>query len=1010
MQWSDGDTAATRTVSLVSDSTIAAIFDYNPSLTLVYNNLKGNVELVVDNQIASFTGITTTSLTDGGVTVTGQSADEYGISLKDGQTLTISAAEGVNINQVAFHLTNGTNKANLITATAGTVNATNGNAYGAVTDVHAGSVTISSTSDKSINIDQLTIQYAPILPAGVVHLDESPANVYHVVPGTVVNLLAVPADSNYLYSWEGDTTSTNDLTAVVTMAESDLTVTANFAGNPVLALTANGNGRVYFEGYNGYTVNRNEAVQATNVTDFPYMWYEAGTISAIDGGSGMVTMDQTAHYVNVAGPFNGSATVVTTSGSFTVTCIPTVPNGIAILSNSTYSVIPGTTITVSAEPMAEHYLLNWNDLATADTMRTVTITTDTNLVANFLHFPYTLTVNVNEVMGSAVADSAAFVTLNQDGTYTVMADSTVTLIATADSGYHFVNWTDANNNAVSTDATFDVTMVSDTAITANIDTNVYKLIVLAADTNMGAVAGTDTTAKHFLTYDISATPNPGFRFMGWSDGDTNASRTISLVSDTTLTATFDTIRAMLAWSDTAFTGYTLIDFNSYKPTLSNPYNVEVRYGVVEDTITVNDTTGMIGEPVAYGNVAYKTGTYHIYAVHDLTNEFFYDSVAYTLTVEQGVVMNISKNNDDGGTALFADRDSLPTLTHHYASGIMAFVAHDATVAVVAEPAEGFHFTAWQEGNLVDGYTDIATTTEYTYTVPTATAAGLKAVFDTNVYNMNIAVADANDGMGTVSGPATVKHFLSGTFIATAETGYHFTGWQNQAGAVVSTLDTLVVEPVSDTTLYATFDTNTYTLTVAIADGQSDWGTVAGSTTVKHFLPYEISATAATCYEFVAWDDNDSNAVRTVTLTSDSTITASFAYTSRTSDTTIVVCDTLEWNNNTYTVSNDYNVTLQTAEGCDSTANLHLTVKKSTISVLDTTVCEQFTWNAIDYYRTTTAFYYDTNAAGCDSTAQLNLTVNHSSESVETVVTCDTTYDWNRFHYTTSTLGIYHTTN
>ena len=65
------------------------------------------------------------------------------------------------------------------------------------------------------------------------------------------------------------------------------------------------------------------------------------------------------------------------------------------------------------------------------------------------------------------------------------------------------------------------------------------------------------------------------------------------------------------------------------------------------------------------------------------------------------------------------------------------------------------------------------------------------------------------------------------------------------------------------------------LTVAVADGQSDRGTVAGSTTAKHFLSYEISATPNTGYHFTQWSDGNTDNPRTVTLTRDSTFTAEF---------------------------------------------------------------------------------------------------------------------------------------
>ena len=751
VKWSDSVTDAVRTVSLTSDTTIAAIFDYNPSLTLDYREARGDVQFIVESDTVRFQGITVDNLRTGIVSVEADSADAMGISLKNGKTMTIATNGSAVITQVAFHLTNGTNKAQLITADAGTVNATTGNAYGTVVDIRRDTVVISSTSDKDINIDQLTIQYASELPDGVVRLESDGPNVYRVDYHTTVNLLAVPNDDSYLINWAGDTVRTAGLTAVVTVDSADVTVTANFSGNPVVTLIANGHGRVYFEGYNGYTVNRNEEVLVTNFTDFPHTWYEASTITEINDTTGMVTKDQTNHYVSVHGAFNGTATVVTTGGSFTVTCIPTVPNGVEVMSLDTYTMEPGTVITVKGEPESEYYYLaSWSDTAMADSVRSVTVTRDTNLVANFLHFPYVLTLKADTVRGAAsVVDSQAYVSVLTDSTYSVMADSVVALAVAPNASYHFVSWMEADS--------------------------VYST---KADTSV--VAG----------------------------------------SDRTLTATFDT----------------------------------------------------------------------------------------------------------------------------------------------------------------------------------------------NVYEVLIAVAEADSIKGFVTNtPDSVKHYLSATYYATPDTGYHFTSWVNAAGTVVSSKDTLVVSPVSDTALYATFDTNVYVLTVLAADTAQ--GSVTGSdSTAKHFVEYEISATAANCYYFTKWSDGDSTNPRMVTLTSDSVITAQFAYIPRVGYDTIEKCDSVMWNDSVYYVSGDYEKVLQTTGGCDSTAKLHLTIKKSTSSVTTVTKCESYTWHDITYTMSTLAHFDTINAVGCDSIANLDLTIHYNSVSDTTVVTCDSVYRWNGITYVTSTIGTWSTTD
>ena len=934
--WSDGDSNATRTVELVSDSTIEAIFEFNPSLTLVYRENNGDMKFVVESQTETFTGISSNELSAGAISVNATSADAtYGMSLKN-NTVTITASGDNVIKQVAFHLTNGVNRAETITATpADTLVVTNGNAYGTITGINSNSVTISSTSTKDINIDQLTIQYAPVLPAGVVHIDGDADTVYRLVPGTVVQVMAIPFEGNYLLSWDGDTTSTDDLIATVTMADSDLVVIANFSGDPVMTLTSNGEGRIYFENYSGYTINRDETILMTNYVfngQNPYTWYEAGEIYEINDPTGMVTYDTaTKHYISVHGQFTGTATVVTTSGSFAVTCIPTVPNGVTVMREGMYIIQPGTEVTVVAEPAEEHYLYSWDDITTTENVRDITVTSDTNIVVNFLHNPYTLTVTSDSVMGTvAPADGQAYVTANNDGTYTVMADSTVTLVATPSAGYHLTGW----SNVDTTDLTIDVTMLS----------------------------------------------------------------------DSTVKAYFDTTHAELAWDTNAFTGYTMIDFNAYKPTLANPNGVEVRYGLVgadsNSAVVVSADSCIISNPM--GGVITTAGTYTVYAVHDLTQEYFYDSVTYDLTVKNGAVIALLKNINNGGSIEFVNTEA--DLTHAYSvtdNVSMAFLAPGASFRAVATANEGYHLEGWQTGSNANGFEDFATGDTVLYTAPDTINArvyisGLRANFDTNHYVLVARAMDSCNGCGIVTGTdSAARHFVDYTVTAEATPCYHFVNWTDTLGNVLGTDLSMTLSPVSDSILVANFEYNTYVgdTTVDVCD-QFTW----------HDSTYTVTPSVAPTFIYKTANNCDSLVTLNLTIRH-----------STNSDTTAVVCDVMNWyehqniTGSCDTLTHDF-VNFN-AVGCDSTMTLHLTVKYSSNSLLDTTVCDEFTWtNHTTYYRSTIAHDTTLNAAGCDSIAYLDLKVNHPSSSEQTVVTCDSVYRWNGFVYTTSTIGIYHTEN
>ncbi len=116
-----------------------------------------------------------------------------------------------------------------------------------------------------------------------------------------------------------------------------------------------------------------------------------------------------------------------------------------------------------------------------------------------------------------------------------------------------------------------------------------------------------------------------------------------------------------------------------------------------------------------------------------------------------------------------------------------------------------------------------------------------------------------------------------------------------------------------------------------------------------------------------------------------------------------------WNGKYYNLTGTYSVMLTNAEGCDSTANLHLTVLSTSSSTTSVSVCSNqvpFVWNGNNY--SVNGFYdvHFINAVGCDSTATLDLTILSTSSSLTTVSICSTyvPYTWNGIDY--STTGVY----
>jgi PKD repeat protein len=136
-----------------------------------------------------------------------------------------------------------------------------------------------------------------------------------------------------------------------------------------------------------------------------------------------------------------------------------------------------------------------------------------------------------------------------------------------------------------------------------------------------------------------------------------------------------------------------------------------------------------------------------------------------------------------------------------------------------------------------------------------------------------------------------------------------------------------------------------------------------------------------------------------------------------STTQSMLCDNqlpYTWNGQTYTAAGIYSVTLTTlTTGCDSIAELVLTVNPTVYSSTPITICDDqlpYTWNGQTY---TAAGIYSvtltTLTTGCDSIAELVLTVNPTVNSTTQSMLCDNQlpYTWNGQTYAAA--GIYSVT-
>lgn len=137
------------------------------------------------------------------------------------------------------------------------------------------------------------------------------------------------------------------------------------------------------------------------------------------------------------------------------------------------------------------------------------------------------------------------------------AGTELTLTATENFGYDFVNWTNAAGQEVSTDAKFVYTVESDETLTANFKkVNTYELALTVDGTNnyMVTINPQPTMVDGKMMYEegqavqLNATQYEGLvTFTNWSDGETNSSKIISMTENVNVTAFYAEADIIAGW-------------------------------------------------------------------------------------------------------------------------------------------------------------------------------------------------------------------------------------------------------------------------------------------------------------------------------------------------------------------------------------------------------------------------------------------------------------------------------
>ncbi len=185
--------------------------------------------------------------------------------------------------------------------------------------------------------------------------------------------------------------------------------------------------------------------------------------------------------------------------------------------------------TLIAVPENGYKFVSWND-GNTNNPRKITVTEDISFVATFVYVPGTETRTI-----SLFSNNNEWGTVTGDGVYELGEE--VEIKATPKEGYRFVQWSDSSTQQERIiEVSNDVMLIATFEKIVEIEKKTITLFSNNTEWGFVAGAGEYPIGK---SVEINAVPKDGYRFVQWNDGITLQQRTIEVLDNITLIATFE---------------------------------------------------------------------------------------------------------------------------------------------------------------------------------------------------------------------------------------------------------------------------------------------------------------------------------------------------------------------------------------------------------------------------------------------------------------------------------------
>ena len=242
---------------------------------------------------------------------------------------------------------------------------------------------------------------------------------------------------------------------------------------------------------------------------------------------------------------------------------------------------PDTRATLTAVPNYGYHFTQWTD-GNTENPRTITLTQDTTLTAEFAKNEYTIATEPNDPTWGTT-----------EGDKTVLYLDEVTISATPNYGYHFVQWSNGTTNNP-----IVITVTNNAIYQAVFAKNMYSITKLANATQ-GTIRGL-SQAEYLDNVILTAEPKNGYYFVQWIDGNKDNPRTIELTQDTTLEAIFDYLLEGKCGKDNALTWKLDTTKKALEITGKGALSENYTYGIYIESLTIGNEVTSIGQSAFYG--------------------------------------------------------------------------------------------------------------------------------------------------------------------------------------------------------------------------------------------------------------------------------------------------------------------------------------------------------------------------------------------------------------------------